>query len=326
MSTIQVVAALNTLAILEAMSPKTTSPILRALTALRKQYGATVDDSSSESTISFGWPDEDEEVEPLPRSVYSDSPPRAPTPPLSMIEDFDRDWTDNEPTHLAISSDRSMDDESEARRSSQHWEEHTVMDPEFLAADWSDSDFPTFHKPFATNYPCLKPWSFANWAKNWRNDRSYKDMDWIVPNGIFKTVTPQLVRYPGGNHNQFFCQKVISNAINYPSVNPFKERLSEDLFLHSKTSIPLVPTGKPLDIQAEFIAELVFEPTCQYFTFTIMDESEGRKLRVEICIFDQDIQINTMVNPRRINHPSNESHLWDHDGRRGYWDIEGPEF
>ena len=147
-------------------------------------------------------------------------------------------------------------------------------------------------------------------------------MDWIVPSSVYKMIVPMLVRYSGGNHNQFFCQKIMSNAINQPAVNPFKERLSEDLFLHSKLSIPLVPTGKPLNIHAEFLAELVFEPSCQYFAFTIMDESEERKMRVEICIYDQDIQITTMVNPRRINHPNNESHLWEEDGRRGYWDAE----
>ena len=196
------------------------------------------------------------------------------------------------------------------------------MDPTFLTASWESRSFPAFRNTSIASYPCLKPWSFADWARNWRNDRSYPNMDWIVPNRVFELVTPQVVRYPGASRNQLFCQKILSNAANEPASNPFKERLSEDLFLHSKTSIPLVPTGNPLNIHAEFVAELAFEPNCQYFAFTIMDELEGRKLRVEISIYDQDIQINTMVNPRQMNHPSNESYLWDDDGRKGYWDVE----
>ena len=196
------------------------------------------------------------------------------------------------------------------------------MDPEFLVADWSDSDFPTFSNPAAPHQPCLKPWSFVRWARNWREDRPWMNKDWIVPNSIYKTVIPQLVRYPEGSPETFFCQKIITNTLNYPVVNPFKERLSEDLYFHSKTSIPLVPTGEPLCIQPDFMAELVFEPSCQYFAFTLMDENEGRKLRVEVCIFDDDIQICTMVNPRRVNHPRNESRYEDGDMRKGWWDSE----
>ena len=100
------------------------------------------EDSSDGSEVSFGWDKEDEEeVEPLPSSVYS-SPPRAPTPPIDL-NDFT--WSQegftscselaSEPEYLPVSP--------LARRSSPTFGgEHNVIEQPFLTAEWGMINFP----------------------------------------------------------------------------------------------------------------------------------------------------------------------------------------
>lgn len=306
-------------AIFRGLALRAPSPILDALDQLERKVKmedvTDYSDTSSEDSYDMVFKEE-----PLPSTVYFSPVRRTPTPPPPLIEDFGGNWTDDEPTHLAISSG-SDDNKTMARQSSLPWEEHPVTAPSYLAADWDRRSFPT-HTPNRILPPCLKPWCFVDWVKDWRNDRPYDSKGWIVPRDIFFPVSLQTIQNPNSIQGQFFGQAIISNTSNIPRHNPFLKRLSEDLFLHSRLSIPLVPTGEPLNTDPEFVAELVCEEKCQYFSFMIRGEGGERKLRIEVCIFDQEIQINAMVNPQHMNHPRNEAHYWDGDGRKGYWGTE----
>jgi hypothetical protein len=329
-------AAHGLLALKGAFTPRAPSPIFEALASLHKPIVQEIpdeegdiliyDDTSSDSTISSGWDIEEEEVEPLPSSVYTNSPPRAPTPPPTTVSDFDGDWTEDL-CHLANSS-QDHDDESGARRSSHYQEEeHTVMTPYFLTADWDGDDvFPACRNPnlVENHFGCprgLQPWSFAQWAHHWRNTSYYKQPGWIVPDDVYTYQNLDMVPYEN-DPTSFFCQKVISNESNNIRTNRFTDRLAEDLVFHSRSGIPLIPTGENLDINAKFTVEMIFENHCQYFVITLMDENEGRKMQVEISVYDAEIKMTTMVNARRMNHSYNDRNLYENDERKGWWDIE----
>lgn len=202
-----------------------------------------------------------------------------------------------------------------------------VMVPEFLTAEWNREEFPRNHNPFLLNdpvdiTPCLKPWSFAEWAKQWRVASWSEQPSWVVPDPIFELCSPALVEYPPASADRFYRQQVLSNMPNLLEDNPFTAPLKDDLVLHSKMTIPLVPTGQAFDINVKYLTEVIFEPRCQYFAFTLMDEEEGRKMRLEVTVLDQCISVNVMVNNRRMNHTFNESRFSKGDAKNGWWDMD----
>ena len=86
-------------------------------------------------------------MEPLPSSIYLDTSPKAPSPPVEFADfnQFDTDFeSDSEICYFALS-----DDQPEARRSSPFEEEgHTVMEPEFLTVNWQARGFPVYENEY----------------------------------------------------------------------------------------------------------------------------------------------------------------------------------
>ena len=289
--------------------------------------------SDSDSVISYGWPKEEE---PTTCSIYGASPPRAPTPPPSAAEKCDCAWNQPfEPTYPRWTDDESTssdpDDMPEAIRSSpSEGGEHTVTVPEFLRAKWDNPTFPKSHNQYVIETeevtditPCLKPLSFPEWVKQWRNVEPVLRPTWVVPPPIFKLVFPPLVQQAGTfNTDPFFRQQIISNSTNQQLYNHFMDPLRIDLTLHSKTVIPLIPTGEAFDLDVKYLTEMVFEPRCQFFAFTLMDNREGRKIRLEVMIYDHSITVGIMVNSGRVNHQVNDNRFAPGDMRNSYWDMD----
>jgi hypothetical protein len=138
-------------------------------------------------------------------------------------------------------------------------------------------------------------------------------------------VQPALVAYPStqtqnadGTH---YRQQTISNAAN-DQWNDFAEPLRNDLVQHSKTSIPLVPTGKPASIDMKYLVEVLFEPSGQYISLQLKDPIHGRLMKLDVSVTDTEIQTRMAVNHRRMNHVSNDDAFYPWDERYHYWDME----
>jgi hypothetical protein len=296
--------------------------------AAAKEEEELREDSSEESEpefqseLSYGWDSEEElKVEPLPSSVYS-SPPEAPTPPVKFEEfDYTSDSENWEPTELALSN-------TPARRSSQLGEERTVTEPPFLTAEWGKEDFPVYTTTNTVDedtvdetqwddhtIPCYR---FQQWV-NWVMKRpSANRLSWAIPSPLFTFFQPPRIEYPCGG---YYRQQVFSNDDN-SDWSSFAEPLRGDLVHHSRTHIPLVPTGRIASVDMKYLVEVLFEPSGQSLSLQLKDPKDGRLLKLDVLVSDTKIRVELMINHRRMNHVSNDEECEPWDDRYHYWDME----
>src|SRR5690606_12920834 len=102
-------------------------------------------DTMDQAPSDYGWDEEDTEVEPLPQSIYSGTPPpKAPAPPPVRFPGFN--WsepeTDYDTDYEEEACDLALSDEQARRSSPFEGGEHTVMEPPFLTHEWEDNHFP----------------------------------------------------------------------------------------------------------------------------------------------------------------------------------------
>ena len=304
-----------------------------------------VKEEDLKSEISHGWPDEvmeqfygkkEEEVDPLPSTVYSGTPPRAPTPPVDFSDfsesfvDSDSEWdsdfdTDikSEPCDLALSDEQPC-----ARRSSPFEEgEHTVTEPPFLTAEWDANNFPqayNTHQANTTEWVHSSGCYTAQEWMRWAMDRPYfQRPPWVIPSIVYRFAQPELIAYPPtqGRAGPYFRQQVITNSENN-HWNDFNGPLRHDLVHHSKTTIPLVPTGEAIDINMKYMVETIFEPEVACVSIQLKDPIHGRLVKLDLWITDSEISSRIAVNHRRMNHVSNDDAFLPGDNRGHYWDME----
>ena len=205
------------------------------------------------------------------------------------------------------------------------------MEQLFLTSDWKEEDFPRAENTFGVP---SKDWDYNNntilpcyllqqWMK-WVIDKPLLQRpSWVIPRRLYTFAQPALVVYPStqdadGPH---YRQQVISNAAN-EQWNDFAEPLRNDLVHHSKTSIPLIPTGEPASIDMKYMIEVLFEPAGQYISLQLKDPIHGRLMKLEVSVTDAEIQTRMAVNHCRMNHVSNDEAFYPWDERYHYWDME----
>ena len=113
---------------------------------------------------------------------------------------------------------------------------------------------------------------------------------WVIPSRLYTFAEPRLITYPthqaaDGPH---YRQQVITNAEN-TEWNNFAGLLKDDLVHHSKTCIPLVPTGGTSSIDMKYHFEVLFEPSGQYFSVQLKDPIYGRLMKLDISVTDAEI-------------------------------------
>ena len=104
--------------------------------------------------------------------------------------------------------------------------------------------------------------------------------------------------------------------------NDFAEPLRCDLVHHSRSTIPLVPTGNLASIDMKYLVEVLLEPSGQYFSIQLKSPTDGRLMKLDVWITDEEIQTKVAVNHRRMNHVDNDEAFYNWDDRNHYWDME----
>lgn len=266
-------------------------------------------------------------IEPLPSAAYTETPPRAPSIEEDF-SDFSEYLSDPEPEscYLAL-SDTEL---NLTRRSSSLEEgEHNVTEPPFLTSPWDSDTFPE-----ATNNHIVPsrdwkdshntnqvPVSGCYTAQEWMRWATEKPLcerpPWVIPSRLYTYSQPDLFQFPA-NRDEYFRQQVVTNTYNNDR-NGFSEPLRRDLVHHHKTSIPLVPTGRDMDINMEYMVETIFTTACAAVTIQLKDRTDNRLVKLDLWVTDTEINIRTAANHRRMNHVFNdvyepiteEGHWWD---------------
>jgi hypothetical protein len=254
--------------------------------------------------------EDDGMVEPLPSSTYSGSTPPTPAQPIDFSK-FNEIFTD---------------DEYDTRRSSSlEEEERNVIEPPFLTSNWTDSEFPASSNENLVDGAEWKEVMECCTAQQWMRWITNKPLcerpPWVIPTNIYTYLQPPLLAFPPSvGSESYFRQQTISNACN-DRWNEFSDPLCEDLVHHHRTSIPLIPTGLPIDIDMHYMFEVIFEPSCAHATIQLRDPIHGRLLKLDAWVTDAEISVRLAVNHRRMNHVDNE--VYDaHDERAGWWNME----
>lgn len=287
--------------------------------AVEREWELLENEIKKEETVSPGW-DSDQmkdwasgRIEPLPSSVYTDSPPRKPTPAKS---DYFSDF-----------SEVCSESNDEARRSSpSEEEEHNVTEPPFLTANWDTDDFPTAieNNAYVTEWiHTMGCYTAQEWMR-WSMDKPFFHRPpWVIPSCIYNYVQPPLFTYPAlqGKNGLYYRQQVFTNTDNNHG-NAFNAPLRHDLVHHHKTSVPLIPKKEPIDINMGYMIETIFEPEVAYITVQLRDPTHGRLLKLDLWVTDSEINTRLAVNHRRMNHVDSDEAFLPGDVRKGYWDME----
>ena len=204
------------------------------------------------------------------------------------------------------------------------------MEPPFLTTDWEEANFPTAENAFGVpskdwddDTITMECFTSQQWMK-WVMDKPLLHRpSWVIPSRLYTFVQPQLVAYPQHQNGDgpYYRQQIISNAPN-THWNDFAEPLRNDLVHHSKTSIPLVPTGIAASIDMQYQVEVLFEPAGQYITLQLKDPIHGRVMKLDVSVTDAEIATRIAVNHRRMNHVNNDEAFNHWDARFRYWDME----
>ena len=110
---------------------------------------------------------------------------------------------------------------------------------------------------------------------------------WVIPSSIYTFTQPELIVYPPtqSKGGAYYRQQAITNATN-THWNKFSEPLRIDLVHHSKTTIPLVPTGQPLDLDLKYLVETIFEPERATVSVQLRDPVQGRLVKLDLRVTD----------------------------------------
>src|SRR5690606_24362552 len=241
----------------------------------------------------YGWDEEDTEVEPLPQSVYSGTPPsKAPTPPVRFPGfNWSEPETDYDTDDEEEACDLALSDEQARRSSPFEGGEHTVMEPPFLTHDWEDNHFPQAdNASYSTQYeewddgynettPC---YTYMEWAGLWKKTPLYKRSLGVIPGHLFTVVQPRLLRYPAYQRDErrgeYYRQQVITSTDLYRR-NIFTDPVQQDMVHYSSTEIPLMPTGRTASLEMDYLLDLQFDRTGQFFSLQLAGEM-GRLFKI----------------------------------------------
>jgi hypothetical protein len=202
------------------------------------------------------------------------------------------------------------------------------MEPPFLTLPWDDDEFPMVandnlvpaneweHNDLPTS-GCYTAQEWMRWAMS---KPLCSRPSWVIPSRLYTYARPELCKSPEDPEG-FFRQQIITNTFNNRR-NEFAEPLRKDLVLYNKTSIPLVPTGRPMDIEMGYMIDMIFTEDCAVVSIQLKDRTDKRLIKLDLWITDAEINIRAAVNHRRTNHIYNDYNEPGSEEDGHWWDME----